>query len=82
MWGPTAEKAEDHCFTENADVGDIWASCGKNSSGLYVKCATEDILCGKLQCKAVEGESLPKYPVIGSYRGNHNVYSNSGPIFY
>ena len=64
-------KAQDACFDENAtEEPSMWASCGKNdTNGEYLRCAQEDVMCGKLQCRPKPDMSLPTFPVLGGNRG-------------
>lgn len=65
LWGENAMKAPDVCFSSNKD-GDQYGNCGKNERDKEVKCAQKDVLCGKIQCQAQSGKSLPEYPLLGT----------------
>ncbi|XP_066932758.1 zinc metalloproteinase-disintegrin-like VLAIP-B [Clytia hemisphaerica] len=67
LWGTTAMKAEDICFSGNED-GDRFGHCGTDARKQKIKCAEENILCGKIQCQGKPGESLPRFPLIGTKR--------------
>ena len=56
-------------------MADGWASCGKSkATGKYTSCLEQDVLCGKLQCKAKSSEvSLPVFPLLGTNRGKRTV---------
>ncbi|XP_078411545.1 disintegrin and metalloproteinase domain-containing protein 12-like [Cetorhinus maximus] len=51
MWGEGATSAGEICYKYTNIIGNEFGNCGKNNNNEYVKCPTDDIFCGKIQCK-------------------------------
>ncbi|XP_063174316.1 disintegrin and metalloproteinase domain-containing protein 20-like [Candoia aspera] len=56
IFGSKATVASEVCFRLLNDKGDRFGNCGLKY-GTYKKCDTQDIMCGRIQCKNVD--SLP-----------------------
>lgn len=40
------------CYTNKNVMGDQFGNCGHNpATNTYITCATEDVMCGQLQCR-------------------------------
>ncbi|XP_061383408.1 disintegrin and metalloproteinase domain-containing protein 22 isoform X4 [Danaus plexippus] len=59
IWGPGANGADKECFEQFNSKGSMTGHCGKDSSGNFMKCETENVRCGSLQC-----QSGNRYPVV------------------
>lgn len=68
LWGPNAIPGNEKCFNLNTRKNDSFANCGPKGNS-FLPCAKEDVYCGKLQCTAMKGETLPIYPIIGQEQG-------------
>ncbi|XP_041047494.1 disintegrin and metalloproteinase domain-containing protein 12-like isoform X2 [Carcharodon carcharias] len=51
MWGEGATSAGEVCYKYTNILGNEFGNCGKDSNNKYVKCRTENIYCGKIQCQ-------------------------------
>ncbi|KAM3961771.1 LOW QUALITY PROTEIN: disintegrin and metalloproteinase domain-containing protein mind-meld [Aphomia sociella] len=59
IWGPGTIGADKECFEQFNSKGAVTGHCGKDSSGHYIKCETENVRCGSLQCQLGN-----RYPVV------------------
>ncbi|XP_067884671.1 disintegrin and metalloproteinase domain-containing protein 12-like isoform X3 [Heterodontus francisci] len=69
IWGDGARSAEEVCYKLTNKQGNDFGNCGKDENDEYIKCRTEDVECGKIQCKGGN-----KTPIRG---GNLNVITTS-----
>ncbi|XP_063149460.1 disintegrin and metalloproteinase domain-containing protein 20-like [Candoia aspera] len=53
IFGFNAKTATDNCFREMNAKGDRFGNCGLKH-GIYHKCQTKNILCGRIQCENVQ----------------------------
>ncbi|KAL0841707.1 hypothetical protein ABMA28_013979 [Loxostege sticticalis] len=59
IWGPGTVGADKECFEQFNSKGAVTGHCGKDSNGHYIKCETENVRCGSLQCQLGN-----RYPVV------------------
>ncbi|XP_078061935.1 disintegrin and metalloproteinase domain-containing protein 12-like, partial [Mustelus asterias] len=57
IWGEGATSAEDLCYQVTNEEGNEFGNCGKDENDKYIKCQSQDVACGKIQCKG--GGSKP-----------------------
>ncbi|XP_078056789.1 disintegrin and metalloproteinase domain-containing protein 12-like [Mustelus asterias] len=57
IWGEGATSAEDLCYEFTNEEGNEFGNCGKDENDKYIKCQSQDVACGKIQCKG--GGSKP-----------------------
>ncbi|KAG5855366.1 hypothetical protein ANANG_G00048330 [Anguilla anguilla] len=63
LFGGAARKADDICFNVANSRGDRFGNCGSQGSK-YVECASENSMCGKVQCTNVDANFPPKGSTI------------------
>jgi len=70
IWGESARRAVDTCYTAVNKLGNDNGNCGMNEDGSFKPCDKKNALCGKLNCHSGE-----QFPVL---RGlvNRYVYGN------
>ncbi|XP_018397124.1 PREDICTED: disintegrin and metalloproteinase domain-containing protein 19 isoform X8 [Cyphomyrmex costatus] len=66
VWGYGGIAADKECFEQFNSKGSINGHCGTDSSGHLIKCESENIRCGSLQCQ--QGS---KQPVIDGMKDLH-----------
>ncbi|XP_067903609.1 disintegrin and metalloproteinase domain-containing protein 12-like [Heterodontus francisci] len=50
IWGDSARSAEEVCYAVTNKQGNDFGNCGKDENGQYIRCRTEDVQCGRIQC--------------------------------
>ncbi|XP_018046759.1 PREDICTED: uncharacterized protein LOC108686143 isoform X11 [Atta colombica] len=66
VWGYGGIAADQECFEQFNSKGSINGHCGTDSSGHLIKCESENVRCGSLQCQ--QGS---KQPVIDGMKDLH-----------
>ncbi|XP_036140998.1 disintegrin and metalloproteinase domain-containing protein 11 isoform X14 [Monomorium pharaonis] len=66
VWGYGGIAADQECFEQFNSKGSINGHCGTDSSGHFVKCESENVRCGSLQCQ--QGS---KQPIIDGMKDLH-----------
>ncbi|XP_018348063.1 PREDICTED: uncharacterized protein LOC108752010 isoform X5 [Trachymyrmex septentrionalis] len=66
VWGYGGIAADKECFEQFNSKGSINGHCGTDSSGHLIKCESENVRCGSLQCQ--QGS---KQPVIDGMKDLH-----------
>ncbi|XP_018367341.1 PREDICTED: uncharacterized protein LOC108763910 isoform X7 [Trachymyrmex cornetzi] len=66
VWGYGGIAADQECFEQFNSKGSINGHCGTDSSGHLIKCESENVHCGSLQCQ--QGS---KQPVIDGMKDLH-----------
>ncbi|KAG6448630.1 hypothetical protein O3G_MSEX005662 [Manduca sexta] len=59
IWGTGSIGADRECFEQFNSKGAMTGHCGKDGNGHYIKCETENVRCGSLQC-----QNGNRYPVV------------------
>ncbi|XP_014429277.2 disintegrin and metalloproteinase domain-containing protein 21-like [Pelodiscus sinensis] len=54
IFGRGAQKAPLSCFSNLNTRGDRFGNCGGETGANYKRCKTNDVLCGRIQCKNVK----------------------------
>ncbi|XP_010620089.1 disintegrin and metalloproteinase domain-containing protein 25 isoform X2 [Fukomys damarensis] len=67
IFGKDSRSANQTCYREINNRGDRFGNCGI-SSGSYVRCKANDILCGRVQC-----ENVTEIPSLSNHRTVHCV---------
>ncbi|GBP43855.1 Disintegrin and metalloproteinase domain-containing protein 7 [Eumeta japonica] len=65
IWGPGTVGADKQCFETFNSKGAVTGHCGKDKSDHFVKCETENVRCGSLQCQL--GSRYPIVPGMDEY---------------
>ncbi|XP_075969090.1 disintegrin and metalloproteinase domain-containing protein mind-meld isoform X4 [Anticarsia gemmatalis] len=59
IWGQGTVGADKECFEQFNSKGAVTGHCGKDGNGHFVKCETENVRCGSLQCQLGN-----RYPIV------------------
>ncbi|CAB3234763.1 unnamed protein product [Arctia plantaginis] len=59
IWGQGTIGADKECFEQFNSKGAVTGHCGKDGNGHFVKCETENVRCGSLQCQLGN-----RYPIV------------------
>ncbi|XP_035721048.1 disintegrin and metalloproteinase domain-containing protein 11-like isoform X18 [Vespa mandarinia] len=51
VWGYSSTAADKQCFVQFNSKGSINGHCGTDASGHFVKCESDNVHCGSLQCQ-------------------------------
>jgi len=71
IWGESARKGDDRCYTSVNRLGNENGNCGRNEDDSFKPCKSENALCGKLNCHSGEN-----FPVLGGLI-NRFTYTNT-----
>ncbi|CAH0718717.1 unnamed protein product, partial [Brenthis ino] len=65
IWGTGSNGADKECFEQFNSKGSVTGHCGQDNNGNYMKCDTENVRCGSLQCQS--GNRYPVVPGMDEY---------------
>ncbi|CAH2086905.1 unnamed protein product [Euphydryas editha] len=65
IWGTGSNGADKECFDQFNTKGSVTGHCGKDNTGNFMKCDTENVRCGSLQCQS--GNRFPVVPGMDEY---------------
>ncbi|XP_045785529.1 disintegrin and metalloproteinase domain-containing protein 22 isoform X1 [Maniola jurtina] len=65
IWGTGSTGADKECFEQFNSKGSVTGHCGKDNSGNFMKCESENVRCGSLQCQS--GNRYPVVPGMDEY---------------
>ncbi|XP_039747128.1 disintegrin and metalloproteinase domain-containing protein 11 isoform X2 [Pararge aegeria] len=65
IWGTGSTGADKECFEQFNSKGSVTGHCGKDNGGNFMKCESENVKCGSLQCQS--GNRYPVVPGMDEY---------------